>query len=189
MAITMVELTCEVCGKSFSRIGSEHTRNAKRKRKTFCNNSCSAVYKNKTLVRSQRQIDEASQRIRDYVAKNGNPKQNDELSPFRKLFQSAKGHAKDKNREFSITLKHLLEQWRKQNGRCVYTGWILEMSENTKNQLVLSPRKMSLDRVDSSGGYTPENIQFVCYMANTAKNRFSEQELIDFCLAVSEHKG
>jgi hypothetical protein len=44
----------------------------------------------------------------------------------------------------------------------------------------------SVDRIDSSKGYTKDNIQFVCFMANIAKNKFSCDELINFCNLVSE---
>jgi hypothetical protein len=47
-------------------------------------------------------------------------------------------------------------------------------------------RQASIDRTDSSQGYTPDNIQFVSLMANYAKNAFQEDQLIDFCRAVAK---
>jgi len=38
----------------------------------------------------------------------------------------------------------------------------------------------SLDRIDSTKGYTKENIQVVTYLANTMKNKASKEELINF---------
>lgn len=38
----------------------------------------------------------------------------------------------------------------------------------------------SLDRIDSTKGYTKENIQVVTYLANTMKNKASKEELITF---------
>lgn len=42
----------------------------------------------------------------------------------------------------------------------------------------------SLDRIDSSKGYTPENIQVISRIANIMKNNATEQELISFAKGV-----
>jgi hypothetical protein len=55
---------------------------------------------------------------------------------------------------------------------------------STKNQLPKTPDRASLDRIDSSKGYVNGNIQFVSYMAQIAKNEFSDGELRSFCEAV-----
>lgn len=47
----------------------------------------------------------------------------------------------------------------------------------------------SLDRKDSSEGYTEDNVQFVTWMYNAAKGKTgTEEHLIEFCLAlVKQH--
>ncbi len=49
-----------------------------------------------------------------------------------------------------------------------------------------SIKRASLDRIDSSKCYTPSNIQFVCLIANYAKNNFLESEMLEFCKAVAK---
>lgn len=44
----------------------------------------------------------------------------------------------------------------------------------------------SLDRIDSSKGYTPENIQVISRIANVMKNGATEQELVTFAKGVLE---
>lgn len=50
-----------------------------------------------------------------------------------------------------------------------------------------NPRRASIDRINSGLGYTPDNIQFVCHMANVAKNDYTHQQMIDFCQAIARH--
>lgn len=48
----------------------------------------------------------------------------------------------------------------------------------------------SLDRIDSTKGYTKENIQVISRIANIMKNNATEQELISFAKGVLEvHQG
>ena len=39
----------------------------------------------------------------------------------------------------------------------------------------------TIDRIDSSKGYTVDNVQWVHKDINLMKNHFSESQLIDFC--------
>ena len=49
-----------------------------------------------------------------------------------------------------------------------------------------SMNRASVDRIDSSKGYTKDNIQFVAMIAQYAKHTFTEKELFTFCHAVAE---
>jgi hypothetical protein len=102
----------------------------------------------------------------------------------------AKRHARERgNQECTITLADLKRQWDKQAGVCPYTGWELENPLTSKwRKLDSHPARASLDRVDSSLGYTPNNIQFVAVIANYAKNSFGEEALLNFCLAVTRYR-
>jgi len=44
-----------------------------------------------------------------------------------------------------------------------------------------SPFKPSLDRIDGKIGYLKTNVRVVWVIENLAKNRFSEEQLIEFC--------
>lgn len=43
------------------------------------------------------------------------------------------------------------------------------------------PFKPSIDRIDSSKGYTPDNIQICWLIENYCKNTFTNEQVIEFC--------
>lgn len=114
----------------------------------------------------------------------------DEYSPFRQHLKLARRRVKSHGRECTITLQYLKELWEQQDAICPYTGWKLDNPETTghwhNNQL--HPKRASLDRIDSSLGYVPGNVQFVSVMANFGKRDFHEEELLKFCQAVVDYR-
>jgi hypothetical protein len=114
----------------------------------------------------------------------------DECFPFRPYLKLAKQNAKAKGKECTIAVQYLKDLWEKQGGCCPYAGWELD-NHSTSSEWVnynLHPRRASLDRIDSSLGYVPGNVQFVSLIANYAKNSFSERELLNFCKAVVDYR-
>lgn len=47
----------------------------------------------------------------------------------------------------------------------------------------------SLDRIDSSKGYIPGNIQWVHKDVNSLKSNFDEEESIKWCTMIAEYRG
>jgi len=75
--------------------------------------------------------------------------------------------------EFEINLEDLLELWHAQKGRCAISNYPMQ---HTMSSLF----SVSVDRIDSSQGYTKSNIQLVCQGINFAKNHYSNEEMIEF---------
>lgn len=98
--------------------------------------------------------------------------------------------AKSKNREFSITIENMSEQFEKQNEKCVYTGLDLTFGKcHTRRRGRIyygKDRTASLDRIDSSRGYTKNNIQWVHKDINIMKSNFSGQRFVELCDMVSQ---
>lgn len=110
---------------------------------------------------------------------------NDDLSKFRSHVKNARsGLRRNPDLPISITASYLKELWERQEGRCALTGWFLVSDPNGSNKIPLVPHKASLDRINPKLGYIPGNVRFVAYIANVAKNRFSDSELLHFCKAV-----
>lgn len=81
-----------------------------------------------------------------------------------------------------LSLDALETLWFSQNGRCAITGWPLTMELG--NGVV--PTNLSIDRIDSSLGYVPGNVQLVCRCVNVAKSDLSISDFINMCRAVAE---
>jgi hypothetical protein len=97
------------------------------------------------------------------------------------MCNSAKTRAKDKNLPFEITVEYV--QLFLEIGICQRSGFRFDMvSHNYKQRNAYAP---SIDRIDSSGGYTIDNVQIVCDMYNHGKGQHSDEEFIRFCHQVA----
>jgi hypothetical protein len=83
------------------------------------------------------------------------------------VYRSAKGHAKTKGIPFSITLEDVPDI----PTHCPVFGFLLEMDVGGN-----SPKAPSLDRVDSTKGYEPDNLQFISWRANYLKRNGTIEE-------------
>ena len=76
-------------------------------------------------------------------------------------------------REFDITVPFLVDLFERQDGRCALSG--LHMSTTTHiderpDDMRCNPNKLSIDRIDSSRGYTEDNVQLVRWRPNNMKS-------------------
>lgn len=76
--------------------------------------------------------------------------------------QRWKRSAKKRKLEWSLTLKDIEKMLKDQNGRCYYTGLPLVLGPNSRYTI-------SLDRSDSTQGYTLSNVVLCCTFVNLAK--------------------
>lgn len=98
-----------------------------------------------------------------------------------KLLRAAKTRAKQYNHEFSINTNYLLKLWENQNGKCSLTGFAFEFINSTN--FTINPFSPSIDRINSSKGYVPGNVRFVCTAVNFALNEFGEEIFKKICEA------
>jgi hypothetical protein len=82
-------------------------------------------------------------------------------------------------------MRFLLDMWEQQAGLCAETG--LEMRCDVEHELTFH-LKPSLDRIDSSRGYTKQNVQLITQWAQYAKSDLSQEQFDAFCVAKIEHK-
>lgn len=88
--------------------------------------------------------------------------------------------------EFKVTPKEAWELWERQQGKCALSGQTLTFQGNKRKT---QAGTASLDRIDSSKGYLPDNIQWVHKRINVMKSNLSDQEFIRFCKLVANHNG
>jgi hypothetical protein len=109
-------------------------------------------------------------------------KSNFEYNIKRILYSSRYFHSKKEYLEkFNLTLNFLINLWESQKGKCAITETDMEFvsGENKRNK-----NKVTLDRKDSSQGYTQDNVWFVCDWVNCTKSNLSKEELLSFAYGI-----
>lgn len=87
--------------------------------------------------------------------------------------------AESRGMEISLTPEYLDELWEKQEGRCKFSGLRLIPPLNHHGSNFTG----SLDRIDSSKGYTEGNVQWVHKRLNTMKMNMCDAEFLYWCTA------
>ena len=111
------------------------------------------------LIKRQKQYREANpEKVRQKSRNHHNSVQ----GRARSLFNAAQRRSLQRNYEFSIDLDWVSE--RLKSGKCELTGipFVFETRQNGHR----NPYSPSLDRKDSSKGYTPENCRIILWALN-----------------------
>lgn len=95
--------------------------------------------------------------------------------------------AKRRNIQINISKEQAVDQFKKQNGICALSGLNLILARNYKD-LKSGIQTASLDRIDSSRGYTVDNIQWLHKFVNTLKFNTKEDDFVKFCKLIANHK-
>jgi hypothetical protein len=98
--------------------------------------------------------------------------------------------ARVRNIQVSITIDYILDLLQKQKYKCALSGIPLIMSKTFSKDRTdkESSTTASLDRIDSSKGYTPENVQWIHKDINKMKNKFDQNYFIEICKKISHRK-
>ena len=174
-----IEVKCGNCGKTFSRRKAEYNRSERLGKRHFCGRTCAAINRNKEYpkerLRKESRIKEHSGNMRD------------EYTPFR-YFIKVINIKNRSNKKGNVNLEYIKELWENQKGICPLTGWELDLPYSVMGWKTLQKRRRaSIDRIDNSKGYIKGNVRFVSYMANIARNNMSDEDVIEFCRAVTKN--
>lgn len=82
---------------------------------------------------------------------------------------------------FVITIDDIADMMEKQRGKCALTGWRINAPETS----TLAEIDTSIDRIDSDFGYIRGNIQLVHKMVNMCKQRYSQDDFVNMCVAIA----
>lgn len=101
----------------------------------------------------------------------------------RTYFNTIEYGANERGHEFSVTIEEMWDLYVSQGKKCALTGLNIVMAKkhNYKEQTA------SLDRIDSSKGYTKNNIQWVHKKINMMKRDLTDYEFINWCGLVYNH--
>ena len=91
------------------------------------------------------------------------------------IFHSSIGNAKKRGLEHSISIDYLEKLWNNQKGLCYYTNreMLKDLTESDSND-----NSVSIDRVDSSKGYTEGNVVLCRWIVNRMKNDISHSDFL-----------
>lgn len=98
---------------------------------------------------------------------------------FQNIKSGSKRRKHIKDLPFDITLDFILSLLKSQGNCCTLSGLPIEIEDGTA----------SLDRIDSSRGYTTDNVQWVHRTINFMKQEMSQEDFILFCQHVSAYTG
>jgi hypothetical protein len=87
------------------------------------------------------------------------------------MFNTLKWNAKKRNLEVCIDVEFIIDLFNKQNKKCFYTG-------DEMNLIQSDPNVMSVDRIDSSIGYSVDNCVSCCTICNMMKNILSVEDFL-----------
>lgn len=104
--------------------------------------------------------------------------------PRRLGFSEAELHtikiaAANRGKSWNLSIADIHDLWEKQDGRCALTG----------AQMRKAPRTWSIDRIDNSCGYTPDNIQLVLKQVNMMRGSLSVEDFTELCRAVAAYRS
>lgn len=102
------------------------------------------------------------------------------------FFHNIRNGATARDLEFNITIEDLWDLYEKQNHNCALSGVNIHFDVETPDWKGRKPTA-SLDRIDSSVGYTIDNIQWVHYDVNYMKQDFTQAEFLDWCRLIDLH--
>jgi hypothetical protein len=100
----------------------------------------------------------------------------------RVFLQNAKKSAAKRKQEFSLTISDVVSFWKDQQGICAYSGRVMTLE-------ALKHNTVSIERVDSSKGYTISNTVLVCQAINRMKSDFKYEDFYNLCKDVSVFLG
>jgi len=100
--------------------------------------------------------------------------------------------ARSRNLEWTISADDMARQFELQKGRCALSGVPLSLParDYTRDDGcgIHYQGNASLDRIDSTQGYTADNIQWLEKAVNLMKRDFTEQDFVSLCRLAAERK-
>lgn len=117
------------------------------------------------------------------ASKKGREKSKNNLHCIlRERIRCARSSSKGREIFFDVTLclSDLIIIYEQQKGVCPISNQVLAINRER------TPFTISLDRKDSSKGYTKNNVQLVCWMVNQMKSNYTLGDLVKWCYFITE---
>lgn len=103
---------------------------------------------------------------------------------LRSLISSARANAASRGIGFLLESDDLLGLFIEQRGKCSISGAQFRIEKVESGRI--NRLRPSVDRIDSRGHYTPDNVHLVCAIVNTMKSDMTQAELLRWCQRIVE---
>lgn len=103
---------------------------------------------------------------------------------WNRIRDCAKAKRNPMKSEFTVTIEYAWELFQKQQGKCALSGLPIYLP-TTGMEYHQNKKTASFDRIDSTKGYIPGNVQWVHRDINKIKTDFPESRFIELCKAVA----
>lgn len=174
--MSTVSVICDFCGTQFEKRKGEYNRRMRLgKTKLFCSQSCSSK-RPENIAHIKKNASEHDITQHRFCNKGTG-------DPFKYYMKLLKNRGRKP--VIDVDASYLKELWESQNGICPFSGIKMILRSHSSN-VSTSPCAASVDRIDNDKGYEKGNIRFISIMANYARNKFSDEEVIEFCKNVVE---
>lgn len=100
------------------------------------------------------------------------------------MFTSYKNGAMKRNLSFDVTIQEIWNLYLEQHGLCAISGLPINFTPNYKDKTI---NTASLDRIDSSLGYTKNNVHWVHKRINEMKMDLKLDRLLELCYMVTNY--
>jgi hypothetical protein len=98
------------------------------------------------------------------------------------FLQNAKKSAAKRQQLFALDILDVVACWNTQANVCAYSGRLMTLEAGKLNTV-------SIERIDSNVGYTPENTILVCQAINRMKSDFEFDDFYNLCRDVAQFLG
>ena len=96
--------------------------------------------------------------------------------------QNASKSAQKRGQEFTLTIQDVVDCWNNQAKICAYSGRLMSLDAGRLDTV-------SIERINSAIGYTPENTILVCQAINRMKSDFTFDQFYEMCADVVKFLG
>lgn len=106
------------------------------------------------------------------------------------MYSHIKSKATERKLEFKVSQKYLADLFDKQNRKCALSGLDITLSTKIKNgNSDFNFITASVDRINSSLGYTEDNVQWVHKDINKMKMAYANDYFIYICKLIAQNNG